>query len=125
MLRITTRKLVLLAIIVQAHVAIFAASSSVAGDPPPPATTNDAVTRALNQLTRIDFREVPIRGGAEFLAAQHSIPINVDKGVGDVAITLKLDGVKLREALKLMLTPHGLDYAVVSGTVLIRVKKKP
>ena len=117
MFRFTSQSLVFGAL-----AAVVAASSPIGSEPP---RTNDEIIRELNELTRIEFRETPIRAGAEFLAAQHSIPVNVDKSVGDVAITLKLDRVKLRDALKLMLDPHGLEYAVVSGTVLIRAKMKP
>jgi len=124
----TTRRLVLLAIIVQSHVVFFAALSPAACDAPPadPDPKNDEIRRVLDQPTEIDFLKTPIRSGAKFLSRQHKIPINVDSGVrGDLATTLKVSGVKLGEALKLMLDPHGLEYSVVSGTVLIRVKKKP
>ena len=79
--------------------------------------------RALNQTTALEAREAPIRGVAEYFAMTHAIPINVDKGVGDVAITIKIDGVKLRDALNLILGPNGLEYVDVSGTVLICAKK--
>ena len=126
MFRFTIRELVLLAIIVQSHAVFFAAISPAEGDTSPadPDPKNDEIRRVLDQPTEIDFIKTPIRSGAKFLSAQHKIPINVDRGVpGRAAATIKVSGVKLGDALKTMLDPHGLEYTVTGGAVVIRVKK--
>jgi hypothetical protein len=112
-------------LIIMSHVAYFAECSQASGDAPPGETTNEEILRELNEPTKCEFIKTPLFRAAKFFANQHDISIHLDSGVkSELAIKFKVDGAKLGEALKSMLDPHGLEYTVVRGTILIRAKKR-
>lgn len=77
------------------------------------------ILAALDELTEIDFTDVPLSDGLEYLSNRHGIPIHVDRrsleeaGIDlGAAVTANLAGVTLRQALATILDPLGLAIDV-------------
>jgi hypothetical protein len=77
------------------------------------------IIRELDQPTKMEFVEIPLRDAIASLAEQHEIPIRLDEakltdeGVQvEQPITLNVDGITLKSGLKLLLQPLQLTYVV-------------
>jgi hypothetical protein len=77
------------------------------------------IIRELDQPTKMEFVEIPLRDAIAALAEQHEIPIRLDEaklldeGVQvEQPITLSVDGITLKSGLKLLLQPLQLSYVV-------------
>lgn len=96
---------------------------------PVPTEGEAAVLAALDQPTALDFAEQPLSDVLAFLARKHEIEIQMDNkaltdaGLGsDTPITMKLDNIRLRSALRLMLGELDLTYLARDGYLLITSK---
>lgn len=89
-------------------------------DPNSPKRMREAkILRELDQPTKMEFVEVPLRDAVAMLAEQPDIPIRLDEakladeGVQvNQPITLSVNGTTLRRGLKLLLQPLHLTYLV-------------
>lgn len=79
----------------------------------------ERILAALAEPTTIDFQETPLEDAVNFLKDKHSIEIQIDTkaledaGSGvDAPVTRKLNGIPLRSALRLMLTPLQLKFDI-------------
>lgn len=89
-----------------------------------PKTPDEKVIEALSRRTDCDYSTVPLFAVADHIAVFNEIAVNLAPEIKkkDLSVTFKAKGIKLADALKAMLEPLELEYAVVSGTVLIRFK---
>lgn len=79
----------------------------------------DRIEAALDQPCKLDFLETPLTEVVKFLSKKFEIHVKIDNralediGVGSKSpITLNVEGISLRSALKLMLTPLDLTWVV-------------
>ena len=77
------------------------------------------ILRELDQPTKMEYVEIPLRDAIASLAEQHEIPIRLDEarltdeGVQlEQPMTLSVDGITLKSGLKLLLQPLQLTYVV-------------
>lgn len=78
------------------------------------------IYKALDEATSLDFLETPLRDIMDFLGDRHDAQIVADEAVwrhpaftsSGSAITIRLDDVKLRSALNLVLEPLDLVFVV-------------
>lgn len=77
------------------------------------------IQEELRNTTSLEFSEFPLQQAIEFIADYHGITIIIDEpaleedGIDTAElITLVIDGITLRSALKIMLEPHGLTYII-------------
>lgn len=96
---------------------------------PAPSEGEAAVLAALQQPTELEFDEQPLSDVADFLHRKHKLEIQFDRraltdaGVGiETPITLKLDGIRLRSALRLILGALDLTYVARDGYLFITSK---
>lgn len=89
-----------------------------------------SITSALRSPTDLNFAETPLTEVIDSLAEMHSIPIVVDseglaaEGISkDTPVSIRVGGIRLENALKLVLRPHRLT-AVVSEEVLLVTGKR-
>ena len=99
-----------------------------AAEPPAPeiANANNKIRQALNELTEIQFVDIPIREGLEYLSDLHAITIELDpsatEAIGDLnaaSVTLNIRGSRLEDALMLLRHPFNLSFLVANGKLLI------
>jgi hypothetical protein len=95
------------------------------------ACTRDArhhhVFNELSRPTQIDFTDVPLVDGLEYLADFHGVGFALDHGAlaaaklsGDLPISYKSPPqITLDDALDRMLGPHGLAWIVRGGSVVV------
>lgn len=96
---------------------------------PAPTEGEAAILAALDQPTALDFDDQPLSDVFDVLGHKHKIEIQVDykaltdAGVGtDTPITIKLEGIRLRSALRLVLSQLDLTYAARDGYLLVTSK---
>lgn len=116
--------------LVMASRAVEPADASTAAAPAP-SEGEAAVLAALKQPTTVDFDEQPLSDVADFLHHKHKLEIQFDRralsdaGVGsDTPVTLKLDGIRLRSALRLILGELDLTYVARDGYLFITSKSE-
>lgn len=87
------------------------------------------VRAALNAKTELDFASQPLSDVIEYLTQKYDIPVRLEyrsmtaAGIAsDTPITCNLKGVPLAEALKTMLDPLGLAFAVRHEVLLVAAK---
>ena len=80
----------------------------------------------LDKPTTVDFSDLALEDGINFLHEYHNLKISVDKetlkdeGVAlEDPVTLKLAGVSLRSVLKLLLEPFDLTYVIENNGLTI------
>jgi hypothetical protein len=85
-----------------------------------------AILKAMEEPTAMEFVETPLTDVVAFLESKHHIPFQIDKkalddvGIGsDTPITCTISGVSLRSALELILRPLSLAWTVKSDVLLI------
>jgi hypothetical protein len=90
----------------------------------------ERIQAALDVPTEMDFSETPLKDVVDALKLRHRIEIQLDAkamtdaGASlDMPITIKLKGVSLRAALRLMLGEHDLRFVYESGVLLITAKE--
>lgn len=83
------------------------------------------IVSALKASTDFDFSETPLVEVVDTIAKRHSIPVVIDsEGLAaesvtqDTPVSLRVNGIRLENAMKLVLRPHRLT-AVVSEEVLL------
>lgn len=129
---------------------LFVASTfAVAADPPkkqlkakppaselaPPVTivgvSPEAIAKALDQPTQMEFVDTPLYDAANHLAELHKIPVVLDrKALDDVGVEVKqpvtatFKGVKLRSALNYMLRDLDLTWTVRDEALLITTPER-
>jgi hypothetical protein len=91
----------------------------------------DAVNEALEQLTTMEFCEVPLSDVVAFLQQKHRIHVRLDRraldeaAIGtDTPITLDLARVPLRAALEALLPDLDLTWTIDSGMLLITTREQ-
>ena len=79
----------------------------------------ERIAKSLDDQTEVNFTDSPLVDVIQYLSDFHNIPIIIDtealneEGIAtDTPVTRTLAGVKLRSALKIMLTPLGLAYVI-------------
>jgi hypothetical protein len=91
------------------------------------ATPADKIRKALDQTLTIDVNEQPLPLAINQLREQTKINFVLDRFVmqqmgmdpDSAQVTIKLKDVKARTALRMILSPYNLSYAIVGDTVLI------
>lgn len=92
------------------------------------AERNRTIHDALDKKLSFEFVETPLSTGLDFLRTLLRLDIIVDPAVVKRTekehVSLKVNNVAASEALRRMLTPHGLDYRIEDGVILI-TKQRP
>ncbi|HWB13230.1 MAG TPA: hypothetical protein VG826_28650 [Pirellulales bacterium] len=114
------------------HLSLMTALVAAQGTTQPrplPTEGETKILAALGQMTTVDFNENPLDAVIDFLKQQHKIDIQLDNkalsdaGIGsDTPLTLKLQSITLRSALRLMLGQLDLTYVAADGYLLITSK---
>jgi len=88
--------------------------------------TTKRILSALQDDTRLEFIETPLKNITGFLQHQHNIPIRLDEprmraaGTGtDVPVTRNIKGIALYSALRMLLTEIGLTYVIGEDALII------
>ena len=100
----------------------------------PPATASlhevspveQKILSALDDLTKFEFVDLPLRDAVVYLSQQHDITILLDEAAltdegiqPDELVNLSLSGVRLQSGLRLMLSPLSLDFLVADEVLKI------
>ncbi|MCA9247246.1 MAG: hypothetical protein KDA42_09035 [Planctomycetales bacterium] len=87
--------------------------------------TPERIEQKLSEMTHLDFLETPLGEVAEFVAELHHVPVLLDVRALENAglstttpVTIKLKGVSLRSALRLMLRELDLTYHIRDEVLL-------
>jgi hypothetical protein len=91
------------------------------------ASPADKIRKALDQTLTLDVNEQPLQLAINQLREQTKINFVLDRFVmqqmgmdpDSAQVTVKLKDVKARTALRMILSPYNLSYAIVGDTVLI------
>lgn len=90
------------------------------------ASREQRIRTTLHDPTRLEFVDTPLSDVMQYLSDLHDLPIVIDYtalddvGIGaDQPVTLNVEGLSLRSALKLLLDPLELVYAVQNEVLLI------
>jgi hypothetical protein len=93
--------------------------------------TEERILAALEGPTEMDFTETPLQGAVDFLMKFHNINIQLDNraledaAIGsDTPITRKVNNVKLKSGLELLLRDLDLTYLIKNEILLITTKDK-
>jgi hypothetical protein len=93
--------------------------------------TEERILAALEGPTEMDFTETPLQGAVDFLMKFHNINIQLDnRALEDAAIgsdtpfTRKVNNVKLKSGLELLLRDMDLTYLIKNEVLLITTKDK-
>lgn len=88
--------------------------------------TESKIRRALSQPSDLTFNDAPLSKVAEALSARFEVPVVVDatalaadKRSSKFPITGSAPGMPLRAALRTLLAPYELDFAVVDDVLLL------
>ena len=84
---------------------------------------DNAVKRALRSDTRLEFIQTPLYQVADFLSAQHNVPIRVAEANRQVRVTLNLKGVSLEQALDAMCLQLDLPWNTDGKSIVIGADK--
>ncbi len=86
----------------------------------------ERIRAALDQNTRLEFPNTPLRDAIQFLAHTHDVNVLIDEPAATEAgvnisdnIDVVLQGVKLAEALNILLEPAGLTYVMTNDVLLV------
>jgi hypothetical protein len=97
---------------------------------PRPTPDEVKIIASLEKPTTVEFLDLPLEDCFTFLKEYHDITIHLEKSAFkeadvplDSAVTMKLNGVRLESALKLMVQPLLLDYLVEDDVLKITSKK--
>ena len=116
------------------HAADEAAPTMIVAEAAPPRLETDEdsdefeilIIQALEQETRLDVSDVPIRQAIQQLADNTGIPIEIEPGTVDLLpygsqtiLSAKIEGRPLRESLTALLRPIGLTFRAEKRKVLI------
>ena len=84
------------------------------------------IEQALDAVTKLDFSETPLQEVVQFLTDTYGIPVLIDRralddvGLGsDTPVTISLEGVSLRAALRLLVRDLDLTYLVADEVLKI------
>ncbi len=87
---------------------------------------HDLLILALGEPTIIEFQEVPLQDGIDYLVDLHDIPIEIDHAAvspehldGRRPLTGMIQGKKLGEALTELLAPCDLGWKIDNGKLMI------
>jgi tetratricopeptide (TPR) repeat protein len=91
--------------------------------------TEQKIRSALTRPVTFDFQETPLREAANFIGSYFNLNVYIDERALqeamvdlDTPVTLSLDGVQLKSALKLLLDPLELGYMVENEVLMITSK---
>jgi hypothetical protein len=104
---------------------------SGSGEPKKPETAAEKVRQALDEVTDVTIEKQPLELAIRQLGDQAKINFVIDtfqiQNLGidlqGAEVNVKLQGVKLRSALRTLLNQHNLGYAVIGDTVLITTEE--
>lgn len=90
-----------------------------------------AIWEKLTDSTYIEFTDVPLRDGIDFLKDFHSLPIDIDEkalkaaGFDHVrsAFTVKVENKPLHVGLRLFLHEHDLSFMIKNGKLTVTTLK--
>ena len=110
----------------------LAADSPVANALSASTSNEEAIKRALNEKTSLEFQGVPLNDALEFIADKHHIMIQIDnsafKAVGmdptTLPITLSVKDISLRSALNLLLSQYDISSVIKDEMLLFTTKAK-
>lgn len=95
-----------------------------------PNETETQILHKLDQQTRAEFPGVPLAAALQALAARHEMNIMIaeakieEAGLStDAMVDMFLNGITLRSALKLLLEPHELTYALDDEVLVITTEE--
>lgn len=110
--------------------ALQAAPLSPGGsDKPKAESTAERTRKALEQSVTIDISEQSLDAALNHLRDLTKLNIVLDRttlqqlGVDAEDVTVRIENGKVRTALRNMLTPYGLGYAVIGDTVLVTTEE--
>jgi hypothetical protein len=91
------------------------------------------IMKVLDEATDMDFVETPLKDVVQAISIRHkNIPIVLDlKSItdagssADTPITFQLKGISLREALRLLLKEHELDFVLSHDALQVTSVEKP
>jgi hypothetical protein len=86
------------------------------------------IERILERPVSIEFRQLPLSSAVLFLRDFTNVNILIDRAAGipeDVPITLSVENVPVKKALKQMLEPAGLTFTVGEEALLITGPEQP
>jgi hypothetical protein len=94
---------------------------------PKPESAQEKLRKALEQSVSLDFNSLTLDQAVVQLGERTKLQFVLDRATlqlmgmdpEDVAVNLKVDNGKLRTALRTLLSPYNLAYAVIGDTVLI------
>jgi beta-lactamase regulating signal transducer with metallopeptidase domain len=97
-----------------------------------PAQFSEKAIRSLYKPTNIEWTELPLADGLQYLSEFHDLPLRSDEEAlraakispADIPVTLKLDGVSLRSALKLVLEPYQLGFYIDAKGIVVTTQEK-
>ncbi len=97
-----------------------------------PAQFSNKAIALLDRPTIVEWNELSLTDGLQFLSEFHDLPIRPDEealraakiSLDDTPVTLKLDNVSLRSVLKLVLEPYKLGFYVDAKGIVITTQKK-
>jgi hypothetical protein len=91
---------------------------------PDPQEPDPKVVAALEKRADLEFVKTPLKDVAAFLSEVHRIQFALDASATATSpISVKFKGV-LKDGLKAMLDPYGLEFVVVGSKVVFRQKSK-
>jgi hypothetical protein len=89
----------------------------------------EAIRRALEDKTEVEFVETPLTDVVDFIKTRHNIEIQLDNRVLsdanialDTQVTRNLKGISLRSALRLILRDLDLKYVIQDEVLMITTK---
>ncbi|MBX7167131.1 MAG: STN domain-containing protein [Pirellulales bacterium] len=121
--------------LVLTHGAIVSAQDSVhatiAINSPEESAAYARIQAALASPAELNFVETPLSDVFAYLSDRHGIPVKTDQpalddqGVSDeVAVTMSVEGVSLRSALRLILAPLNLTFVIEDEVLLVTTEDK-
>ena len=91
----------------------------------------EKITKALDEITNVEFPGNPLGDVVDYISNQHNIPIMIDRAElgnegrsSDDEVELILSGVPLHDALDLLLEPLELTYITENGVMKITTEAK-
>jgi len=91
----------------------------------------DRIRAALREETQLEFPQTPLRDAVQFLADLHDINIVIDEqeatdaGVNvDDNVDIVLTGIRLGDALNLLLKPYGLTYVTANDVLMVTTEAR-
>ncbi len=91
---------------------------------------NAETRKILEEMTEVDFKEVPLAEAMNYLSDKHRVSIYIDRRsltehgtTTDTPVTINMKEKPLRLALELMFRELGLGYTIRDGLIVVATEK--